>query len=68
MVELQRPFRLDPDGSTPKSLRQVADGIHALGKVLDTGCQPLELLHQRDIGVMLKYFASWLHGFAAERE
>lgn len=63
-----RIFALDPDKPPPKNLRQVADGIHSLGKALDSGCHAFELQDQRDMGVMLKYLASWLHGFAAERE
>lgn len=61
-----RFFQVDPDKPPPKTMREVADAIHAYGKVLDTGCHPLELQDQRDIGAGLKYLASWLHGMAAK--
>ena len=61
-----RHFELDPDKPPPKTVREVADTIHEMGKVLDTGCHPLELQDQRDIGRCLKYLAGWLHGLAAK--
>lgn len=59
---------MDPDKPPPTNLREVADAVHAYGKVLDTGCHPLDLQDQRDAGAALKVLASWLHGMAAALE
>jgi hypothetical protein len=61
-----RHFQLDPDKPPPRTLREVADNVHDLGKALDSPCHPFELQDQRDIGATLKYLAGWLHGMAAK--
>jgi len=51
-----------------KTLRDVADEIHAIGKVLDSGCHPLTLEQEREFGRQLKYLVSYLHAFARATE
>jgi hypothetical protein len=49
-----------------KTLRDVADEIHAIGKVLDSGCHPLTLEQEREFGRQLKQLVPYLHAFARE--